>query len=165
MSCFQRYCCRVNNHTLRTFVDAFQDHYKDGTEPGIRDCWWFAGIYDTVCNLWSCKIRYMLHSCWIHFYDYWNADHTLTAVDSIFITHYYPLLWQLVTFCYIIWWSGKQCSLDNQESGTNGIQAVILYAAYKCCWSEFGQGGTNYIRSLSSPPAWIFWFSQKFQIS
>jgi 4-amino-4-deoxy-L-arabinose transferase-like glycosyltransferase len=30
---------------LQTFVDAFQGHYKDGTEPGTRDCRWFAAVY------------------------------------------------------------------------------------------------------------------------
>ena len=45
MSCFQKCCCGANNYALRTFVDAFQGHYKDGTEPGTRDCRWFAGIY------------------------------------------------------------------------------------------------------------------------
>ena len=32
MSCFQKRCYG-NSYTLRTFVDAFQGHYKDGTEP------------------------------------------------------------------------------------------------------------------------------------
>ena len=45
MSCFQKHCCGVNNYAIRTFVDAFQGHYKDGTEPGTHDCRWFAGIY------------------------------------------------------------------------------------------------------------------------
>ena len=45
MSCFQRYCCGANNYALCIFVDAFQGHYKDSTEPGTRDCRWFAGIY------------------------------------------------------------------------------------------------------------------------
>ena len=44
MLCFQRYI-RANNYALRTLVDAFQGNYKDGTEPGTRDCHWFAGIY------------------------------------------------------------------------------------------------------------------------
>ena len=45
MSCFQNHCYGANNYALRIFVDAFQGHYKDGTEPGTRDCRWFAGIY------------------------------------------------------------------------------------------------------------------------
>ena len=45
MSCFQRHCYGANNHALHTFVDAFQGHYKDGTESGTRDCRWFAAIY------------------------------------------------------------------------------------------------------------------------
>jgi hypothetical protein len=30
---------------LQTFVDAFQGHYKDGIQPGTRDCRWFAAVY------------------------------------------------------------------------------------------------------------------------
>ena len=32
-------------HILHTFMDSFQGCYKDGTEPGTRDCRWFAGLY------------------------------------------------------------------------------------------------------------------------
>ena len=45
MSCFQRYCYGASNYALHIFIDAFQGHYKDGTEPGTHDCRWFAGIY------------------------------------------------------------------------------------------------------------------------
>ena len=37
--------CHVRGHVLHTFMDAFQGCYKDGTEPGTRDCRWFAGLY------------------------------------------------------------------------------------------------------------------------
>ena len=30
---------------LHTFVDAFQGHFKDGTEPGTHDCRWFSAVY------------------------------------------------------------------------------------------------------------------------
>ena len=36
--------CKMNTHVLRTFVDAFQGCYKDGTN-GTRDCRYFAGLY------------------------------------------------------------------------------------------------------------------------
>ena len=47
MSFFQKCLssCRLRNHIVHTFVDAFQGYYKDGTEPGTRDCRWFAAIY------------------------------------------------------------------------------------------------------------------------
>jgi hypothetical protein len=47
MSFFQRCLsvCRLRSHMLQVFVDAFQGHYKDGTEPGTRDCRWFAAVY------------------------------------------------------------------------------------------------------------------------
>ena len=45
--CFQKCLnfCRLRNHILHTFVDTFQGYYKDGIEPGTRDCRWFAAIY------------------------------------------------------------------------------------------------------------------------
>ena len=36
--------CRLRNQILHIFMDAFQGHYKDGTN-GSRDCRWFAGLY------------------------------------------------------------------------------------------------------------------------
>ena len=30
---------------LHTFVEGFQGHFKDGTEPGTRDCRWFSAVY------------------------------------------------------------------------------------------------------------------------
>ena len=46
-TCFQKCLssCRLRSHILHTFVDTFQGYYKDGTEPGTRDCRWFAPIY------------------------------------------------------------------------------------------------------------------------
>ena len=51
--CFQQCLIRLhcNSHTLRTFMDVFQGHYKDGTNQS-RDFRYFAGVYfvgRTVC--------------------------------------------------------------------------------------------------------------------
>ena len=35
----------VRWHVLHTFMDAFQGCYKDGTQPGTRDCRWFASMF------------------------------------------------------------------------------------------------------------------------
>ena len=44
--CFQyllnRFC--FNSFILRTFIDSLNGCYKDGTEPGTRDCRWFAAV-------------------------------------------------------------------------------------------------------------------------
>ena len=32
-------------HTLHTFMDIFQGCYKNGTDPGTRDCRWFSAMY------------------------------------------------------------------------------------------------------------------------
>ena len=47
--CFQKCLnhCRLQCHMLRTFMDAFQGCYKDGTN-GTRDCRYFAGVYLVV---------------------------------------------------------------------------------------------------------------------
>ena len=35
----------VRWYVLHTFMDSFQGCYKDGTQPGTRDCRWFASIF------------------------------------------------------------------------------------------------------------------------
>ena len=47
---FQKFlnCIPVRWHILHTFGDSFQGIYKDGTEPGTRDCRWFAAIFFLV---------------------------------------------------------------------------------------------------------------------
>ena len=47
---FQKFlnCIPVRWHILHTFMDSFQGVYKDGTEPGTRDCRWFAAVFFLV---------------------------------------------------------------------------------------------------------------------
>ena len=47
MRCFQKClnCFKLSHVALHTFVDSFAGCYKDGTEPGTRDCRYFAGLY------------------------------------------------------------------------------------------------------------------------
>ena len=47
---FQKFlnCIPVRWHILHTFMDAFQGVYKDGTEPGTRDCRWFTAVFFLV---------------------------------------------------------------------------------------------------------------------
>ena len=44
---FQKFlnCIPVRWHILHTFMDSFTGCYKDGTEPGTRDCRWFAAVF------------------------------------------------------------------------------------------------------------------------
>ena len=37
--------CKINKIALHTFVDLFAGCYKDGTEPGTRDCRYFAALF------------------------------------------------------------------------------------------------------------------------
>ena len=45
--CFQKLlnCLPFPWYILHTFADSFQGCFKNGTEPGTRDCRWFAGAY------------------------------------------------------------------------------------------------------------------------
>ena len=36
--------CHCHSHILQTFMDSLNGCYKDGTEPGTRDCRWFAAF-------------------------------------------------------------------------------------------------------------------------
>ena len=47
---FQKFlnCIPVRWHILHTFMDSFQGVYKDGTEPGTRDCRWFTAVFFLV---------------------------------------------------------------------------------------------------------------------
>ena len=49
-SFFQKFlnCTPIRRHVLHTFMDSFQGVYKDGTEPGTRDCRWFAAVFFLV---------------------------------------------------------------------------------------------------------------------
>ena len=49
---FQRFLNRFpfRWYILHTFMDAFQGCYKNGTEPGTRDCRWFSSTY-YICRL------------------------------------------------------------------------------------------------------------------
>ena len=39
------FCLPIKHHILDTFMDTFQGCYKNGTEPGTRDCRWFSAMY------------------------------------------------------------------------------------------------------------------------
>ena len=45
--CFQKFLnlLPVRWYILHTFVDSFYGSYKDGTQPGTRDCRWFASLF------------------------------------------------------------------------------------------------------------------------
>ena len=47
LHCFQKLLNSVPIcvHVLHTFVDSFHGCFKDGTEPGTRDCRWFASLF------------------------------------------------------------------------------------------------------------------------
>ena len=150
MSCFQRYCCGASNHALHTFVDAFQGHYKDGTEPGTRDCRWFAGIY----FLGRILILYVIFGAVKYAICYTLAGFTFMAIGMMIIllqpfkstkvnTYHTLLPFIMATGCFTV------TLIDEAEGNArwmirkvvpmvgifyvSPILAIILYAAYKYC--------------------------------
>ena len=150
MSCFQKYCCGANNYALRTFVDAFQGHYKDGTEPGTRDCRWFAGIY----FLGRIMVLYVIFGAVKYGICYTFVGLTFMAIGMLIIllqpfkstkvnTYHTLLPFIMATGCFTI-------TLINQAENNarwmirimvplvgifyvSPILAAILYAVHKCC--------------------------------
>ena len=64
--CFQR-CLnhyRLRYQLLHTFMDAFQGHYKDGTN-GTRDCRWFSALYLIV------RIGFLLTLSIVNNFKFW----------------------------------------------------------------------------------------------
>jgi hypothetical protein len=148
MSCFQKYCCGANNYALHTFVDAFQGHYKDGTEPGTRDCRWFAGIY----FLGRIMILFAIFGAVKNAVCYALAGFSLMAIGMLIIllqpfkstkvnTYHTLLLLIMATGCFTVtlinemdtkahWMIRKMVPLL-EIFYISPILAVILYAAYR----------------------------------
>ena len=60
--CLNRY--RLRYQPLHTFMDAFQGHYKDGTN-GTRDCRWFSALYLVV------RLSYLLTMSIVPNFKFW----------------------------------------------------------------------------------------------
>ena len=150
MSCFQKCCCGANNYALRTFVDAFQGHYKDGTESGTRDCRWFAGIY----FLGRIMILYVVFGAVKYGICYTFVGFIFLAIGMLIIllqpfkstkvnTYHTLLPFIMATGCFSVtlinqaevsarWMIRKVVPLVGIFY-VSPILAVIVYAAYKCC--------------------------------
>ncbi len=85
LRCFQRCLnrCRLRSLALTTFMDAFQGHYKDGTN-GTRDCRYFASMY-FVAQL----LGYAISICTLSAL-YWAMTGLLLAAVSITIIVFQP---------------------------------------------------------------------------
>lgn len=69
-------CCSAYSHILNAFMDSFQGCYKDGTEPGTRDCRWFAAV-----DLFTRVVIY----CLISFLYFTFASLAIVLVVIIFV--------------------------------------------------------------------------------
>ena len=149
LRCFQKHCHGANNYALCTFVDAFQGHYKDGTEPGTHDCRWFAGVY----FLGRIMIIYIMFGAFKNAVCYTLAGLSLMAIGMLVIilrpfksrkvNIYHTLLpFIMATGCFSItlinqvlitaMWMIKLSALLVGFFFMLPILTVILYAVYRC---------------------------------
>ena len=85
---------------LRTFMDSFQGCYKDGTEPGTRDCRWFSSVFfivrlllfiaDTMINFLDSMMVYviilLIHTgLLVMFQPYKRSVSRLNMTNSLFL--------------------------------------------------------------------------------
>ena len=112
--CFQKFLnlFPIRWYFLRTFVDSFYGSYKDGTQPGTRDCRWFASLF------FLSRFFVMLAGAYIESAMYFPiATMILVLVSQLFITvqpfknntsHFttinalFVLLLALLFTCYIV---------------------------------------------------------------
>ena len=94
----------VRWYILHTFVDAFQGAYKDGTEPGTRDCRWFSSTLFTA--------RYIMILIGVSTYD----------------STYYPLaaIVLVITMILLVWF---QPFKQNTSHLTNITIAFMFFLA------------------------------------
>ena len=108
-------------YVLHTFMDSLQGHYKDGTQPGTRDCRWFASVW-FVIRILMIAIGAGTHN---------SMFFPMAAVPAVTIV---ILLINLEPF------------KENHHTITNGVFTVAVALSYT---TAAGLGMTNYNMSWS----------------
>ena len=70
MTCFQKCLNRfkLSHAALHTFVESFVGYYKDGTEPGTRDCRYFAALFFLLRILFYITLAFTKNTSFIIIY-------------------------------------------------------------------------------------------------
>ena len=134
MHCFQERCCGANNYALQIFVDTFQGHYKDGTEPESRDCRWFAGIY----FLGRILVLYIIYGAVKNAVCYTLAGFSLMVIGMLMIllqpfksskvnTYHTVLPFIMAIGCFCITLIGQIESKAQWMIETVGFLVIIFY--------------------------------------
>ena len=112
--CFQKFLnlFPIHWYFLRTFVDSFYGSYKDGTQPGTRDCRWFASLFflSRFCMLFAgaytesaiyfptaTMILVLVTLLYVTVQPFKNNTSHFTTINALFV-----LLLALLFTCYII---------------------------------------------------------------
>ena len=80
--CFQQFlsCTKLRSRVLYTFIDSFQGCYKDGTEPGTRDCRYFSALVFLMRIL-----LLIFYSITLNGYFYAGGTISLIALSILYI--------------------------------------------------------------------------------
>ena len=112
--CFQKFLSLfpIRWYFLRTFVDSFYGSYKDGTQPGTRDCRWFASLFflSRFCMLFAGAytesaiyfptatiVLVLVSLLFITVQPFKNNTSHFTTINALFV-----LLLALLFTCYIV---------------------------------------------------------------
>lgn len=104
--CFFSCCSSRTRLSAALFMDSFQGYFKDGTEPGTRDCRYFAGLYQLI--------RILIYSLY---------DANLTSLPIIIVVSYALMIAIIKPY-------------KTKHSAFNVIDPVILLilaATYELC--------------------------------
>ena len=81
MSWFQK-CLNFRNPRIHTFVECYHGYYKDGTDPGTRDCRWIAAMY----FIWKIIFVFIFYALTRNVLCYTFTVISLTVVGIIIMT-------------------------------------------------------------------------------
>ena len=130
--CFQKFLnlFPIRWYILHTFVDSFYGSYKDGTQPGTRDCRWFASLFflSRFCLLFAAAytnsamyfpvatmILVLVALLFVTVQPFkYNTSH-FTTINAFFV-----LLLALLHSCYIT-------AMEN-TNGLSGWQTLLFFA-------------------------------------
>ena len=134
MNWFQRClnCTKLNHIALHTFIDRFTGCYKDGTEPGTRDCRYFAALF--------LLLRF-----------------TNFVVITCTYDNYYTVVFTIILVCYsVIFISAQPYRSKFSQHNTTVMVFLVLSICLCCCL--YGVRYTKFIRPQSFASLVVFTF-------
>ena len=128
--------CKINTQALRTFVEAFQGCYKDGTN-GTRDCRWFAGFY-FILRIVATVIYYtQLNVGNFHIIREFVLLYGFTALLFALVQPYKERMYNVIdavmfgllsTGFYLYQWNMESIAVDGHNSTSLQVLIGVVYS-------------------------------------